>query len=336
MTNGILKSINTKDILYKKMVQASITNLDVYDTLKTNFNTYKNILRQSIREAKKLYYNKTFLLYKNNIEKTWSTIKETLNRTNNTKDIPLIYNNGAIIQDPTELANAFNSYFIDIGSNLADQISSEETFDSYLNEDVHPNFKLNQIDEKRVSMVIKRLKNKFSYGLDGISNFLIKNCSEVLSKPLTLIINQTLTSGIFPEKLKSSKVIPIFKSGEVSCISNYRPISQLPSLSKIFEYVILDQLTDYLIKNNILCYEQFGFRSGYSTELAALRLIDRMISHLDAGRIPLNSYIDLSKAFDTLDHTILLEKLRHYVIRDTELQLIKNYLSNRYQLTEEN
>ena len=184
--------------------------------------------------------------------------------------------------------------------------------------------------------MIKRLKNKFSYGLDGISNFLIKNCSEVLSKPLTLIINQTLTSGIFPEKLKSSKVIPIFKSGEVSCISNYRPISLLPSLSKIFEYVILDQLTDYLIKNNILCSEQFGFRSGYSTELAALRLIDRMISHLDAGRIPLNIYIDLSKAFDTLDRTILLEKLRHYGIRDTELQLIKNYLSNRYQLTEVN
>ena len=97
-------------------------------------------------------------------------------------------------------------------------------------------------------MVINRLKNKFSYGLDGISNSLIKNSSDVLSKPLTLIINQTLTSGIFNEKLKSSKVIPIFKSGEFSCISNYRPIYLLPSLSKFFEYVILEQLTDYLIK----------------------------------------------------------------------------------------
>ena len=158
-------------------------------------------------------------------------------------------------------------------------------------------------------MVIKRLKNKFSYGLDGVSISLIKNSSDVLSKALTLIINQT----IIPEKLKSSKVIPIFKSGEVICISNYRPISLHPSLSKVFEYVILDQLTDYLIKNNnILCSGQFGFRSGYSTELAALRLIDRIISHLDAGRIPLNIYIDLSKAFHTLDHTTLFKKLRHY------------------------
>ena len=118
--------------------------------------------------------------------------------------------NDTIIQDPTELANAFNSYLIDIGSYLADQISSEETFDSYLNEDFHPNFKLNQIYEKKVSMVIKRLKNKFSCGLGGISNSIIHYSSDVLSKPLTLIINQTLTSGIFSEKLKSSKVIPIF------------------------------------------------------------------------------------------------------------------------------
>ena len=174
MTNGVLKSINTKDVLYKKMVQASDTNHDVYDTPKINVNTYKNILRQNIREANKLYYNKTFLLYKNNIKQTWFTIKETLNRTNNTKDIPLIYNNDTIIQDPTELANTFNSYFIDISSNLADQISSEETFDSYLTEDFYPNFKFNQIDENKVSMVIKILKNKFSYGLDGILNSSIK------------------------------------------------------------------------------------------------------------------------------------------------------------------
>ena len=130
MTNGILKSINTIYIYCIKMVQVSVTNHDVYDTLKTNFNTYKYILRQNIREEKKLYYNNTFLLYKNNIEKTWSTNKETLNRTNNTKDIPLIY---TITQDLTELSNVFNKYFIDIGSNLADRnLSSEETFDNTL------------------------------------------------------------------------------------------------------------------------------------------------------------------------------------------------------------
>ena len=111
--------------------------------------------------------------------------------------------------------------------------------------------------------------------------------------------------------------------------NNNRPISLLPSMSNMFEYVILDQLTDYLIKNNILCSEQFGFRSGYSAKLAALRLIYQVISHIDAGRIPLNIYIYiyLSKAFDTLDHTILLEKLRHYEIQYTESKKISRWLA---------
>ena len=131
--------------------------------------------------------------------------------------------------------------------------------------------------------------------MDAISNSLIKNSSSIISKPLTLIINQTLTSGIFHEKLILSKVIQIVKSGEVSCISNYRTIPLLPTLSKIVEYVILDQLTDYLIKNNILCSEQFWL--GYSTKLVALRLIAQMIIHLDAVRIHLNICIDISKTF---------------------------------------
>ena len=90
-----------------------------------------------------------------------------------------------------------------------------------------------------------------------------------------------LFSGIFPDKLKSSKVIPILKKGDDTSISNYRPISLLPSLSKIFEYVIADQLKEYFIDNNLLCAEQFGFRTGYSTELAALQLVDKMIHQID-------------------------------------------------------
>ena len=122
-----------------------------------------------------------------------------LNRTNNAKYIYFIYHNDTMIQDPTELANIFNSYFIEIGSNLADQMSPEETFISYLNEDFHLNFKLNQIDEMKVSMVIKRLKNMISCGLYDISNSLIKNSSDVLSNPLT--------SGIFYKKNKNHQIL---------------------------------------------------------------------------------------------------------------------------------
>ena len=216
-------------------------------------------------------------------------------------------------------------------------MNSDVPYNSYLNSNQYDNnFKFELIDENVTLTVIKRIKNKFSSGLDGISNSLIKHMSKVLLKPLTLIINQTLTTGIFPDKLKWSKIIPIFKKGDDSCISSYRPISLLSSISKIFEYVILDQLTGYLVNNNILCSEQFGFRAGYSTELVALRLIDQMIGDIDAGKIPLNIFIDLSKAFDTLDHSILIEKLHYYGINGTELMLFKNYLTQRKQSTEVN
>ena len=115
-----------------------------------------------------------------------------------------------------------------------------------------------------------------------------------------------LFTGIFPDSLKISKVKPLFKAGNPVLISNYRPKSLLPSLSKIFEHIIFQQLFDYMTDNNLFAIEQYGFRSGHSTEIAALHLIDYLTKQMDVGEIPINIYIDLSKAFDTLDHTILL------------------------------
>ena len=128
----------------------------------------------------------------------------------------------------------------------------------------------------------------------------------------------------------------MFKAGDPVLISNYRPISLLPSLSKIFEHIIFRQLFDYMTDNNLFAIEQYGFRSGHSTELAALHLIDYLTKQMDVGEIPINIYIDLSKAFDTLDHTILLAKLRYYGIRGVAHKLMLNYLSHRYQYVEYN
>ena len=175
------------------------------------------------------------------------------------------------------------------------------------------------------------MKNKSNYGYDSISNKLIKSACQVLVRPLTLIVNQSLHTGVYSSQLKLSRVKPLFKHGNKSQFNNDRPISLLPSLSKIFEYVMFDQLLHYFIENNLLSMEQFGFRPRDSTEQAAVRLVDQLTSQMDNTVILINIYIDLSKAFDTLNHSILLSKLKFYGVTGGTNNLLQCYLSGRSQ-----
>ena len=143
-----------------------------------------------------------------------------------------------------------------------------------------------------------------------------------------MIINQSLTSGIFPNSLKIAKVTPIFKKANNKLITNYRPISVLPVISKIFEIVIHEQLSEYFISKNLFCPQQYGFRKNLSTELAALELLDRVLDQMDKHKIPINFHIDLSKAFDSLRHDILLDKLTYYGVTHPAKKLVESYLSN--------
>ena len=136
-----------------------------------------------------------------------------------------------------------------------------------------------------------------------------------------------MSSGIFPDKLKIAKVIPIFKKGDDTDVNNYRPISLLPAISKIIEKGIYNQTYNYFDQNKIFFAHQYGFRKQHSTELAVLELVDRTIYNLDNDETPINIFLDLSKAFDTLNHIILLNKLHHY----GSLNLFKSYLQNRKQ-----
>ena len=144
-------------------------------------------------------------------------------------------------------------------------------------------------------------------------------------------MNQILTTGIFPDKLKIAKVIPLFKKGDKYIFSNYRPIFLLPSISKLFEKVIYQQLYKSFEDSNLFYESQYGFRKRHSRELASLELVNRLLSKMDKGGVPLAICIDLSKAFDTLDHDILLYKLKFYGLTGKSIHLIKCYLTNRQQ-----
>ena len=149
--------------------------------------------------------------------------------------------------------------------------------------------------------------------------------------PLSHILNKCFEQGIFPDQLKIARVCPIFKSGLVTDISNYRPISILNSFSKIFEKAIYNRLVTYIEKYNVISQCQFGFRKNYSTSMALLNLYDYISKAIDKGQYCMGVFIDLSKAFDTINHNILLEKLNIYGIRGLPNDTIRDYLCNRKQ-----
>ena len=205
-------------------------------------------------------------------------------------------------------ANEFNNYFANIGQTLSNSIKQpkNKSFKEYLKNPPTSKLTFKNISEGDTLKIINNLNSKKSSGHDGLSLNLLKDIKLELAKPITLIINQSLNTGIFPDKLKIAKITPIHKQNDKTRIDNYRPISLLPAISKIIERAIFDQITTYFNINKLFHNNQYGFRKEHSTELAALEVIDRITCNMDNGKIPFNIYLDLSKAFDTLDHNILI------------------------------
>ena len=192
-------------------------------------------------------------------------------------------------------------------------------------------FQFYKTDDFSILKIINELPNKTSTGFDDLSMRLIKLIKSEIIPSLTCIFNQSLHSGIFPDKIKIAKVMQIYKKGSLNDISNYRPISLLPPISKIFEKLFFIQLSTYLNEHKRLHDSQYGFRKGHSTEFASIELIDRITQDLDKGKIPISIFLDLSKTFVTLDHATLVQKLNQYGIRSVELKLLTNYSRGRTQ-----
>ena len=335
ITKGILHSMQYRDKLYYKL-KTSNPNTAQYQIFKTNYDNYSKIINKLIKSSKTAYYNHEFEKYKSDIKKTWSTINSVLGRSRKNNEFPkYIYSGNKKIVDKKEIANKLNDYFSTIGEKLSSKIPRNgKSFESYLKNRILTSFSFKLINTDDVNKVIHKFKPKTSTGDDGISTKLLKLAAGALAEPIAILINQSLTTGIFPTRYKLAKVIPLLKKSNNYNTDNVRHISLLSSISKVMEKCVFIQLYAYFEENRLLYGSQYGYRKKHSTETACIELVDKLYQQLDNNETPFCIFLDLSKAFDTLDHKILISKLKYYGLDQNAIEWFSSYLSNRSQYVE--
>ena len=324
MTAALRAQIKQKN----KLHSLAISSRD--DKIMDDYKETKKNLQSALRNSEITYFSNQLDIHRNDMGKSWKVLRNILGKDHNKrKKHHSFFINNNYVTDSLQIANAFNKFFVSIGSLLAKKIKSDVNPLLYVDNNVN-SIATFEVTSNRVRNVILSLNNS-SAGHDELPPFVAKSCIEEFIEPLTYMINESLRTGICPSELKIARVVPIFKSGDPSLLTNYRPISVLSFFSKVFERIVYDYLFDFICTNNILYDYQFGFRPGHSTQQAIITLIDKITKSLDNGDIVISLFIDLKKAFDTVDHRILLRKLYAYGIRGTMLKWIESYLSGRTQ-----
>lgn len=332
MTKGLLKSIKKKNNLYRKYLRKPTCENN------TIYKNYKNKLNHSIRIAKRLYFENKLRNSTSNIKQTWQILNEVTNRKKSRNNFPSMFScDNQDFSDPTAIANRFCEYFTNIGFNLAKEIpNSSRTACSYLNGNFLNSLFLNSVSKEEIVEIVNSFRSGAAPGYDNIPIKIVKNSIDLISEPLCELLNSSIISGIVPDQMKIARIVPIFKTGDNFLFSNYRPVSVLPVFSKVMEKVVYNRLLKYINDNNILFKNQYGFRKNYSTSHALINLYDKISSGIDANKHNIGIFLDLSKAFDTVDHEILISKLEHYGIRGVVLEWFRSYLSHRLQYVEYN
>ena len=237
MTRGIMHSIKFKDKLYRQLKPRPPDSLE-HNTLKTNLSNYTKILQKMMRCAKFSYHNDLFSKFKSDIKKTWQHINDLLGRKKCSKAIPDFFLvDNCKVYDKRIIADNFNKFFTEVGPLFSNKIPQppDLNYKNYMKKNITSKFTFTQVQERDIIKIIGKLKTKSSCGYDELSTKLLKYIRASISTILTTIINQSLFTGIFPEKLKIAKVLPLYKKGDDHMFDNYRPISLLPSISKVIE-----------------------------------------------------------------------------------------------------
>ena len=300
---------------------------------RTHYLAYNTTLRKSLKLAKQEYHREKCREYQQNTKKLWQLINKVSGRINDkSTTIDCITVNGIKQYQGTQIANSLASYFANVGMEFAEKIpNSSWSIKSYLEalQKNTSNLYFYPCTVREVCSFVVQLPAKRSSGSDNVSNILLKELIPYLCEPLCIIINSSLESGVFPDLMKLAEVVPLYKGKARDQETNYRPISLLTTMSKVMEKVVYKQVYDFLSSTGQICDTQYGFRSRHSCDHAVAQVVGTILKNLENKRTTISVMLDLSKAFDTIEHRIMIQKLELYGVQGVCLDWFKSYLEHR-------
>lgn len=338
ITDTLKKASRTKAKLYKNWITCKTKDAEA------KYKSYKAVFKKVSLECEMAYYKDLFDKKNNTIRQIWKNLNTVCSfKAKNTKKfISKIRINNIEISDSLEMSKAFNQYFSSVGATLLKQnvqitqSIDDYNYQKYCSNPVTSSMFCEPVLADELISVIFKLKSKKSAGPDNIGPDLLKEVTPAILYPYLHIINLSFSTGVVPDTLKIARVIPVFKKGDESLLQNYRPISLLSVFHKVLEKLMAERVIRFINANSVLYDYQFGFRKNYSTVLSLIDVVDDIYCHLDKQEFAMGIYLDLQKAFDTVDHTILLWKLKNCGIRGIVHDWFTSYLHNRNQFTSVN
>jgi hypothetical protein len=332
LTRDIKTLMNSRDYHLRNFKR---TNLEVEWS---SYKRLRNRVTNLIRTAKANHVRKTF---RENVHKPrdfWKQIKKCYPTKESSQTSKSFNIENIVTTDKQSIANTFCSFFTMVGSslvqspvvNLTWKLFNLRKYLCFVNPK-NTTFTFTLVSLIDVTNALNSIRSSKAAGIDCLPASVIKDCSYEIAAPLMFLINMSLQTSTFPTSEKSAKITPLFKSGNRTNIDNYRPISVLNILSKVIERIVYNQLTDYLESHKLLSQYQFGFRRGKSTKDAVTNFADNIRVNMDKGNLTGSLFMDLRKAFDTVNHGCLLQKLTYYGIQNKELWWISSYLFHRSQ-----
>ena len=295
----------------------------------------RNRIVAETKKSKQEFYSDYFTRNNGNLRKVWQGIKDIINIKSRSFESPTsIDDNGNIITNPTDISNCFIKHYTSVADNILNQrkYNGDGNHTKYMLSPSSPNSLFMQpCDTEEVSTIINKLNVHKGSGPNSIPPLFLQQMLSVLAEPLSLIANICFETGIHPDKLKIAKITPIYKKGSKLLTCNYRPISLLSNINKILEKLVHSRVFTFLNNNNSFYEHQYGFRPKHSTNHTLINITETIREALDKGKLACGVFVDFQKAFDTVNHTILLSKLHHYGIRGLAHNWFRSYLNNREQ-----